>query len=65
MYGHNLISDNNGKDNKDDDDDDTDNKGNEAHEDDDDDDDDSGARYLVPMFPAVFSAGTITLRMVG
>ena len=57
-----LISDNDGKDeDKDKDDDDNGNKGDG---DDDDDDDDNGARFLIPMTPAVFLSGTV-LRLIG
>jgi len=64
-----LISDNAGKD-EDKDNDDNDNKGgggdddDDSDDDDDDDDDDNGGRFLIPMTPAVFLAGTV-LRLIG
>jgi hypothetical protein len=57
-----LISDNAGKDEDKDNDEDDDNDDDDG--DDDDDDDDNGARFLIPMTPAVFLAGTV-LRLIG
>ena len=65
-----LISDNAGKDeDKDKDDDNSDKKGSgdgdgDDDDDDDDDDNDNGARFLIPVTPAVFLAGTV-LRLIG
>jgi hypothetical protein len=52
-----LISDNARKD------EDKDNDGDDNDNNDDDDDDDNGARFLIPMTPAVFLVGTV-LRLI-